>query len=78
MKQIVLDGPGKFIEREASEPKLFSQSQALLRIRKVGVCGSDFHAFTGQHPIYTYPRVLGHELAGDVVQVGPNESGINV
>jgi len=78
MKQIVLEGPGKFIEREASEPKLFSPSQALLRIRKVGVCGSDFHAFTGQHPIYTYPRVLGHELAGEVVQVGPNESGINV
>jgi len=76
MKQIVLEGPGKFIEREASVPKLSSSSQAIVRIRKVGVCGSDFHAFTGQHPIYTYPRVLGHELAGEVVEVGNNESGI--
>lgn len=78
MKQIVLEGPGKFFAREAPVPELSSSSQAIVRIRKVGVCGSDFHAFTGSHPIYTYPRVLGHELSGQVIEVESNEFGIKV
>jgi 2-desacetyl-2-hydroxyethyl bacteriochlorophyllide A dehydrogenase len=78
MKQIVLEGPGKFFEREAPLPELSSSSQAIVRIGKVGVCGSDFHAFAGRHPIYTYPRVLGHELSGQVVEVESNEFGIKV
>src|SRR5713226_9548240 len=75
MRQIVLRGPGEFMAREASVPGL-SPGEAIVRIRKVGVCGSDFHAFAGRHPAYTYPRVLGHELAGEVVEVGPNGVGI--
>jgi 2-desacetyl-2-hydroxyethyl bacteriochlorophyllide A dehydrogenase len=77
MRQIVLRGPGEFVEREASVPVL-SRGEAIVRIRKVGVCGSDFHAFAGRHPIYTYPRVLGHELAGQVVEVGANDFGIHI
>src|SRR5216683_5784584 len=77
MRQIVLRGPGEFMAREASVPVL-SPGEAIVRIRKVGVCGSDFHALAGRHPAYTYPRVLGHELAGEVVEVGPNEAGIKV
>jgi 2-desacetyl-2-hydroxyethyl bacteriochlorophyllide A dehydrogenase len=75
MRQIVLRSPGEFVKREVSVPT-FSSGEALLRIRKVGVCGSDFHAFTGSHPIYTYPRVLGHELAGEVIEVSANDFGI--
>ena len=77
MRQIVLRGPGEFIEREASVPGLV-QGEAIVRIRKVGVCGSDFHAFAGRHPAYTYPRVLGHELAGEVIEVSANDFGIRV
>ena len=76
MKQIVLEGPGRFFQREAPVPQLSSSSHAIIRIVKVGVCGSDFHAFTGKHPIYTYPRVLGHELAGEVIAIESNEFGI--
>jgi 2-desacetyl-2-hydroxyethyl bacteriochlorophyllide A dehydrogenase len=75
MRQIVLRNPGEFVKREVSVPTL-SPGEALVRIRKVGVCGSDFHAFTGSHPIYTYPRVLGHELAGEIVEVSANDFGI--
>ena len=75
MRQIVLRNPGEFVNREVSVPTL-SPGEALVRIRKVGVCGSDFHAFTGSHPIYTYPRVLGHELAGEIVEVSANDFGI--
>lgn len=75
MKQIVLESPGRFTEREAPVP-VRGAGQAFIRVEKVGVCGSDFHAFAGRHPIYTYPRVIGHELSGTVVEVEPNSRGI--
>ena len=77
MRQILLKAPGELVERQVNSPRP-SGGEALLRIRRVGVCGSDFHALAGRHPAYTYPRVLGHELAGEVVEVGPNEAGIKV
>jgi 2-desacetyl-2-hydroxyethyl bacteriochlorophyllide A dehydrogenase len=75
MRQIVLRAPGELVECQLPPPQA-SSGEALLRIRRVGVCGSDFHAFAGRHPAYTYPRVLGHELAGEVVEVGPNKQGV--
>lgn len=75
MKQIVLEAPGRFIERKAPVP-VPAQGEALLHIQKVGVCGSDFHAFAGRHPVYTYPRVLGHELSGVVIEAPENDRGI--
>ncbi|MDR3409938.1 MAG: zinc-binding alcohol dehydrogenase family protein [Formivibrio sp.] len=75
MRQIVLEAPGRFIQREAPIPTA-PAGHALVRMEKVGVCGSDFHAFAGRHPIYTYPRILGHELSGVVVEVPANEMGI--
>ncbi len=77
MRQILLKTPGEFIEKEAPRPTP-ALGEALLRIRKVGICGSDLHAFAGRHPAYTYPRILGHELAGEVVEVSRNSSGIGV
>ena len=68
MKQVVLEAPGRFAERQVPVPEA-GPGEALVRMERVGVCGSDFHAFTGNHPIYTYPRVLGHELSGVVVEV---------
>src|SRR5690606_27656754 len=41
---------------------------SLLRIRKIGICGTDIHAFAGRQPFFTYPRVLGHEVAADYVE----------
>lgn len=75
MKQIVLEAPGRFAHREAAAP-LAAAGHALVRMEKVGICGSDFHAFAGKHPIYTYPRVIGHELSGIVEQAPANELGV--
>jgi len=75
MRQILLAAPGKFIERQVARPGV-AAGEALVRIRRVGVCGSDFHALAGRHPVYTYPRVLGHELSGEVVEIGDNPQGI--
>jgi hypothetical protein len=75
MRQIVLEAPGKFTEREVPIPGA-TMDNALVRIEKVGVCGSDFHAFAGRQPIYTYPRVIGHELSGVVTDIPANNYGI--
>ena len=77
MRQILLNAPGELVERQVPAPQPAGEN-ALVRIRRVGVCGSDFHALAGRHPAYTYPRVLGHELAGEVVEVGNNQVGIKV
>jgi 2-desacetyl-2-hydroxyethyl bacteriochlorophyllide A dehydrogenase len=75
MQQIILKSPGNFAEREVERPSA-GLGEALVRMERIGVCGSDFHAFAGKHPAYVYPRVLGHELACTVLFAPPNESGI--
>lgn len=71
----MLEAPGKLVEREGPRP-VISTGCAVVRMERVGVCGSDFHAFAGSHPIYSYPRVLGHELSGVIVECPPNFKGL--
>lgn len=78
MKAIVLDQPGKFRLTQMEEPPAPAHGEALVRIRQVGVCGTDFHAFGGDQPFFTYPRILGHELGVEVVAVAPQEQEITV
>lgn len=77
MRQIVLEAPGELVERQVQRPPVLT-GEALVRISRVGVCGSDFNAFAGRQPIYTYPRVLGHELAGEIVEISENDRGIQI
>lgn len=77
MRKILLNAPGEFIDIKASRP-VPANGEALIRVHRVGVCGSDFHAMAGKHPVYTYPRVLGHELAGEIVEIPRNTSGLRV
>lgn len=76
MKQMVLEQPGKFALAEAAPPAT-AANEALVRVRRVGVCGTDFHAFHGRQPFFTYPRILGHEVAVEVVEAPPNDRGIS-
>ena len=67
MNYIVCQEPGTFLlkEQDIPQPKA---GESLLRIRKIGICGTDIHAFGGTQPYFNYPRVLGHELAAEYVQ----------
>jgi threonine dehydrogenase-like Zn-dependent dehydrogenase len=73
MRQIVLEEPGRFAVADVPEPTP-APGEALVRVHRIGVCGSDFHAFAGRHPMVTYPRVLGHELGVEVID--PGASGL--
>jgi len=77
MEQVILTGPGHLASRHVAEPNV-AENEALVRMERIGICGSDFHAFSGKHPAYLYPRVLGHECACTVVAVPANERGLKV
>ena len=75
MLQIALQQPGEFVRREAIEPRA-GEGEALVRIHRIGVCGTDLHAFAGRQPFFEYPRVLGHELGVEIVEVAANDRGL--
>lgn len=65
-KTLVCSRPGELIYRtEVLVP--IAADHTLLKIKRIGICGTDLHAFGGSQPYFTYPRVLGHELAAEVV-----------
>src|SRR5579863_3275310 len=72
MRQIVLERPGKFHEQFAA-PAPATTGEAVVRVHRIGVCGTDLHAFAGRQPFFTYPRILGHELGVEVVSAPPND-----
>ncbi len=76
MKQIVLEKPGQFISVQAPPP-VRGVNEALVRVHRVGVCATDLHAFAGQQPFFTFPRILGHELGVEVIDVPANNRGIH-
>ena len=70
MRALLCVKPGELavIERPRPSPR---QGEVLVRIRRAGVCGTDLHIFEGSHPFLEYPRVIGHELSGEVEETGP-------
>ncbi len=75
MKYIVCEKPGEFLLKEKEAP-VRKENEALLQINKVGICGTDLHAYSGNQAFFTYPRILGHELASEVLEIGENPQGI--
>jgi 2-desacetyl-2-hydroxyethyl bacteriochlorophyllide A dehydrogenase len=67
MKTIVLEEPGQFRLLETEPPQQADVNSALVRVLKVGICGTDLHAYEGTQPFFSYPRILGHELAVEIV-----------
>ncbi len=75
MKYIVCEKPGQFLLKEKGEP-IRKAREALLKINKVGICGTDIHAYGGNQAFFSYPRILGHELAAQVLEIDSNPQGI--
>ena len=66
MQVIVCEEPGRLAFKEQEKPEI-KEGYPQIRIRRIGVCGTDLHAFEGTQPYFSYPRVLGHELSGELV-----------
>ena len=77
MKTIVLNEPGHLALTRTEPPNQCSIDKALVRVRRIGICGTDLHAFKGEQPFFSYPRILGHELGVEIADVGDSLSGLN-
>lgn len=78
MKGIICEEVERFkFSNELPEP-VMKEGEAIVAIKRVGICGTDLHAFKGNQPFFSYPCILGHEIAGIVEQIGANQEGIQV
>jgi threonine dehydrogenase-like Zn-dependent dehydrogenase len=75
MLHIVLEKPGSLVAEDRPEAPA-GVGLATVRVRRIGVCGTDLHAFAGNQPFFNYPRVLGHELGVEVVDAGDDPCGL--
>jgi 2-desacetyl-2-hydroxyethyl bacteriochlorophyllide A dehydrogenase len=72
MRQAIMTAPGKIEYHEVPEPDVLKGNEILLRIKKIGICGSDIHVYHGKHPATPYPVIQGHEYSAIVEAVGKN------
>lgn len=70
MLTVICETPGTLKAEQRDRP-VRAEGQVLVRVKRVGVCGTDLHIFTGNQPFLDYPRVMGHELSGVVEDAAP-------
>ncbi|KHN51502.1 zinc-binding alcohol dehydrogenase family protein [Pectobacterium fontis] len=71
MNTLTCQEPKKLVWEKREIP-IPGENEALIKIKSVGICGTDIHAWGGNQPFFSYPRVLGHEICGEVVDTGKN------
>jgi len=74
MRALAIDAPGsaRVVERARPVP---GAGEALVRVKRAGLCGTDLSTFLGKNPLVTYPRVIGHEIAGIIEAIGDGVAG---
>jgi L-gulonate 5-dehydrogenase len=75
MKSICVLAPNQMEIQERPIPMIESVNEVLIKVKAGGICGSDVHIYHGTSPVATYPRVIGHEIAGEIIEIG---SGVNL
>jgi 2-desacetyl-2-hydroxyethyl bacteriochlorophyllide A dehydrogenase len=76
MKAIQLEKPQNFRQIDISEPSAPAAGEALVRVHRIGICGTDLSGYLGKMPFFSYPRIPGHELGVEVVSVGSGVTNI--
>ena len=66
MQTLICTNPHLLDYSNTPEP-IAAIGETLLKIKRIGICGTDLHAFEGTQPYFSYPRILGHELAAEIV-----------
>jgi L-iditol 2-dehydrogenase len=77
MLQAVLEHPHRIVIKKVAEP-VVTTNDVLIKVKRIGICGSDIHAYHGKHPYVTYPFVQGHEFSGEVVKKGTGVAQISI
>jgi 2-desacetyl-2-hydroxyethyl bacteriochlorophyllide A dehydrogenase len=78
MKVVQVRKAHDLIIEEVEKPLVTQPSDVLVKVRRVGICGSDMHIYHGTNPLATLPRIVGHEVAGEVVEIGSDVTGVKI
>ncbi|MER9967442.1 zinc-binding alcohol dehydrogenase family protein [Mesorhizobium sp. M0060] len=70
MKAVICRSPGDLVLEDRPAPAAPPSGWALVAVSHVGICGTDYHIFEGKHPFLAYPRIMGHEVSGTVIEAG--------
>ena len=76
MQAILLEKPGEFKQIEIAPPAAPAAGEVLVRVHRIGICGTDISGYLGKMPFYSYPRIPGHELGVEVLAVGSGVSNV--
>lgn len=75
MKAVWLESAHNIFVKEIEMP-VTKENEALIEVRSAGICGSDIGAYRGLNPLVSYPRIIGHEIAGEIIKIGENKKGL--
>ncbi|MBD3673672.1 MAG: zinc-binding alcohol dehydrogenase family protein [Planctomycetaceae bacterium] len=78
MKAIQLEEPKRFKKIDIGQPESAGPGEAIVRVHNVGICGTDISGYLGKMPFFSYPRIPGHELGVEVVEVGSDVTNVAV
>lgn len=78
MKAIQVMEPHDLRIAEVEEPEVTKPGEVKVRMKAMGICGSDMHILHGQNPFASYPRIIGHEISGEIVEAGDAVSELNI
>jgi 2-desacetyl-2-hydroxyethyl bacteriochlorophyllide A dehydrogenase len=78
MKALCVQSPNHIVIEERPMPVIESPTEVLIKVKAGGICGSDVHIYHGTSSVATYPRVIGHEIVGEIVETGNKVTGFSV
>lgn len=77
MLQQIMTQPGEIIFKEVPVPEV-KDNQVMIKIMNIGICGSDIHVYHGKHPFTSYPVTQGHEVSGEITELGKDVKGLYI
>src|SRR6185369_14148907 len=77
MKALSLEAPKHWKRLDIPAPDAPGRGEALVRVHRVGICGTDLSGYLGKMPFFSYPRIPGHELGVEVVAVGADVKNVS-
>jgi len=78
MKTLTVLQPESFAYSDTEKPSSLLPNEVLVKVHKIGICGTDYHAFWGRQPFFQYPRILGHELGVEVIAIGSEVKEVTI
>lgn len=78
MKTLILNTPGQFSYTDTDIDTSLQPHEVLIKIHRIGICGTDYHAYRGKQPFFSYPRILGHELGAEIIALGADVTSLHV